>query len=112
MGKRLLERVTNGDVVITTKLDRMFRSTVDAPATLDEFKDQGVGLHMIDLGGDCLRQRHFKNMFTIKMNRNATAAGRRPEEVPSTQAESEYLAVASVAPITGIADRPRLRPSA
>ena len=51
-GCRLLAAVKPGDVVVTPKLDRMFRSASDALATLEEMKDQGVGLHMIDLGGD------------------------------------------------------------
>ena len=64
-GKRLLERVTKGDVVITAKLDRMFRSAADALATLEELKDQGVGLHMIDLGGDVCGNGISKMVFTI-----------------------------------------------
>ena len=51
-GRRLLEAVSKGAVVITAKLDRMFRSAADALVTLEELKSQGVALHMIDLGGD------------------------------------------------------------
>jgi putative DNA-invertase from lambdoid prophage Rac len=51
-GKRLLETIEKGDVIITAKLDRAFRNAADALATLEELKEQGVGLHMIDLGGD------------------------------------------------------------
>jgi putative DNA-invertase from lambdoid prophage Rac len=47
-GKRLLEAVEKSDVIITAKLDRAFRSAADALGTLEEMKDQGVGLHMID----------------------------------------------------------------
>jgi DNA invertase Pin-like site-specific DNA recombinase len=50
-GKRLLEVVEKGDVIVTAKLDRAFRSAADALGTLEEMKDQGVALHMIDLGG-------------------------------------------------------------
>jgi putative DNA-invertase from lambdoid prophage Rac len=39
-------------VVVTPKLDRMFRSALDALAVLDQLKAKGVSLHMIDLGGD------------------------------------------------------------
>jgi putative DNA-invertase from lambdoid prophage Rac len=42
-GKRLLEAVEKGDVIITAKLDRAFRSAADALGTLEELKDQGVG---------------------------------------------------------------------
>jgi hypothetical protein len=39
-------------VIVIAKLDRMFRIAADALATLKELKDHGIGLHMIDLGGD------------------------------------------------------------
>jgi len=64
-GKRLLEVVKPGDVVITPKLDRMFRSASDALGTLEELKDQGIGLHMIDLGGDVCGNGISKLIFTI-----------------------------------------------
>jgi DNA invertase Pin-like site-specific DNA recombinase len=64
-GRRLLERVAKGDIVITAKLDRMFRSAGDALATLAAFKDQGVDLHMIDLGGSVTNNGVSKLIFTI-----------------------------------------------
>jgi putative DNA-invertase from lambdoid prophage Rac len=64
-GRRLLEVVARGDVVITAKLDRAFRSAADALGTLEEMKDQGVGLHMIDLGGDVCSNGISKLVFTI-----------------------------------------------
>jgi putative DNA-invertase from lambdoid prophage Rac len=64
-GKRLLEAVETGDVIITAKLDRAFRSAADALGTLEELKDQGVGLHMIDLGGDVTGNGISKLVFTI-----------------------------------------------
>jgi DNA invertase Pin-like site-specific DNA recombinase len=64
-GKRLLEVVEKGDVIIIAKLDRAFRSAADALGTLEEMKDQGVGLHMIDLGGDVCGNGISKLVFTI-----------------------------------------------
>jgi putative DNA-invertase from lambdoid prophage Rac len=64
-GQRLLATVGKGDVIITAKLDRAFRSAADALAVLEEFKDQGVGLHMIDLGGDVCGNGISKMVFTI-----------------------------------------------
>jgi DNA invertase Pin-like site-specific DNA recombinase len=55
----------SGDVIITPKLDRMIRSASDALATLEEMNDQGVGLHMIDLGGDVCGNGISKLVFTI-----------------------------------------------
>src|SRR3954447_22710909 len=51
-GARMLGRVRPGDVIITPKLDRMFRSALDALDVLARLKDCDVSLHMIDLGGD------------------------------------------------------------
>ena len=64
-GQRLLETIGKGDIVITAKLDRMFRSAADALVTLEELKGQGVALHMIDLGGDVTGNGISKMVFTI-----------------------------------------------
>ena len=64
-GRRLLETIGKGDIVITAKLDRMFRSANDALGTLEELKDQSVALHMIDLGGDVTGNGISKMVFTI-----------------------------------------------
>jgi DNA invertase Pin-like site-specific DNA recombinase len=64
-GRRMLATVRKGDVVITAKLDRAFRSAADALATLEAFKGQGVALHMIDLGGDVCGNGISKLVFTI-----------------------------------------------
>lgn len=64
-GARLLARLQKGDVVITPKLDRMFRNAADALGTLEALKEQGVGLHMIDLGGDVCGNGISKLVFTI-----------------------------------------------
>src|SRR4051794_26542796 len=50
-GARMLGTVRSGDVIITPKLDRMFRSALDALDVLARLKDRDVSLHMIDLGG-------------------------------------------------------------
>ena len=54
-----------GDIVITPKLDRMFRSALDALEVLGELKDRSVSLHMIDLGGDVTGNGISKLVFTI-----------------------------------------------
>jgi putative DNA-invertase from lambdoid prophage Rac len=64
-GKRLLATVGKGDIVITAKLDRAFRSAADALAVLEEMKEQGVDLHMIDLGGSVVANGVSKMVFTI-----------------------------------------------
>jgi putative DNA-invertase from lambdoid prophage Rac len=64
-GQRLLTTVQPADVVITAKLDRAFRSAADALGTLEQLKDDGIGLHMIDLGGDVTGNGISKLVFTI-----------------------------------------------
>jgi putative DNA-invertase from lambdoid prophage Rac len=64
-GARLLAAVGKGDVIISAKLDRAFRSAADALAVLEELKDQGVSLHLIDLGGDVTGNGVSKMVFTI-----------------------------------------------
>jgi putative DNA-invertase from lambdoid prophage Rac len=64
-GQRLLATLRPGDVVITAKLDRAFRSAADALGTLELLKDDKIGLHMIDLGGDVTGNGISKLVFTI-----------------------------------------------
>jgi putative DNA-invertase from lambdoid prophage Rac len=64
-GHRMLATVGKGDAIVTAKLDRAFRSAADALAVLEEMKDQGVALHMIDLGGDVCGNGISKMVFTI-----------------------------------------------
>src|SRR4051794_17157746 len=64
-GARLLAAARQGDAIVTPKLDRMFRSASDALGTLEELKHEGIGLHMIDLGGDVTGNGISKLVFTI-----------------------------------------------
>lgn len=64
-GARMLAVLQRGDVVITPKLDRMFRNAADALGTLEALKEMGVQLHMIDLGGDVCGNGISKLVFTI-----------------------------------------------
>jgi DNA invertase Pin-like site-specific DNA recombinase len=64
-GAALLAMLRPGDVIITSRLDRMFRSALDALGVLAGLKAQGVSLHMIDLGGDVTGNGISKLVFTI-----------------------------------------------
>jgi putative DNA-invertase from lambdoid prophage Rac len=64
-GAALLAVLRPGDIVITPKLDRMFRSALDALDVLAKLKKAGVSLHMIDLGGDTTGNGVSKLVFTI-----------------------------------------------
>jgi DNA invertase Pin-like site-specific DNA recombinase len=64
-GARLLAVLKAGDVAITPKLDRMFRSALNALDVLGQLKERDVALHMIDLGGDVTGNGISKLVFTI-----------------------------------------------
>jgi len=64
-GERLLWTLSAGDTVITPKLDRMFRSSVDALNVLHQFQALGASLYMIDMGGDVTGNGISKLVFTI-----------------------------------------------
>ncbi len=64
-GAALLALVQPGDSIITPKLDRMFRSALDALAVLSRLRDRSVALHIVDLGGDVATNGISKLVFTI-----------------------------------------------
>lgn len=51
-GARLLAVLQPGDIVIAAKLDRMFRSALDALNVIRDFQRQQISLWLLDLGGD------------------------------------------------------------
>ncbi len=55
-GSRVAEMVSSGKVrhVVALKLDRLFRSAVDALATTAEWDKSGIALHLVDMGGQSL----------------------------------------------------------
>src|SRR3978361_325093 len=61
----LLAALKPGDSIITPKLDRMFRSALDALGVLADLKERGISLHMLDLGGDVTGNGISKLVFTI-----------------------------------------------
>jgi putative DNA-invertase from lambdoid prophage Rac len=63
--KALLATLKAGDIVITPKLDCMFRSALDALGVLTTLKDHSISLHMIDLCGDVTGNGISKLVFTI-----------------------------------------------
>jgi DNA invertase Pin-like site-specific DNA recombinase len=46
----LFATLKRGDIVISPKLDRLFRSALDALQTVESLKKRGVTLHLVDLG--------------------------------------------------------------
>jgi putative DNA-invertase from lambdoid prophage Rac len=49
-GARLLARAEKGDIIVSPKLDRLFRSAIDALSVLDALKKRGIRLYLLDFG--------------------------------------------------------------
>ena len=65
-GGDLLAAMKSGDIVIASKLDRMFRSSSDALAMMEVFKERGVHLYLFDMGNDPVTDGGMsKFLFTI-----------------------------------------------
>jgi DNA invertase Pin-like site-specific DNA recombinase len=64
-GAKLLAALKPGDIIIASKLDRMFRSALDALDVANKLLKVGVSLHLIDLGGDVMGNGMAKAFFTI-----------------------------------------------
>ena len=62
-GGALFAALRKGDIVIAPKLDRLFRSALDALTVVEDMRQRGVSLCLLDLGGDIFRQRHEQAVF-------------------------------------------------
>jgi DNA invertase Pin-like site-specific DNA recombinase len=58
-------KLKKGDVVIAPKLDRLFRSALDALQVVEDLRKRGVSLHLLDLGGDISGNGLSKLFLTI-----------------------------------------------
>ena len=61
----LFAKLTKGDVVIAPKLDRLFRSALDALRVVEDLRKRDVALHLLDLGGDISGNGLSKLFLTI-----------------------------------------------
>ena len=64
-GGKLWAKLKRGDTVVAAKLDRMFRSALDALQMVDELKTMGVSLVLLDLGTDSITNGLSKMFLTI-----------------------------------------------
>ena len=64
-GAKLLADMKPGDTVIASKLDRMFRSAVDAINMFDVFKERGVDLVLFDISHEPVSTGVGKLIMTI-----------------------------------------------
>lgn len=66
-GRRLLDavRARKAGAVIMLKLDRMFRNATDCLATVETWDKAGVGLHVVDLGGNAIDTTSAAGRFML-----------------------------------------------
>lgn len=64
-GELMLASLQRGDVIMATRLDRMFRSALDALQTVKGLTRLGVDLHLLDLGGSVVRDGAARLFFTM-----------------------------------------------
>jgi putative DNA-invertase from lambdoid prophage Rac len=64
-GAKLWAKLQPGDTVVAAKLDRMFRSALDALQMVEELKAMGVSLVLLDLGADPVTNGLSKLFLTI-----------------------------------------------
>jgi putative DNA-invertase from lambdoid prophage Rac len=65
VGGPLFAKLQRGDIVIAAKLDRLFRSALDALTVVEDLRKRGVALHLLDLGGDISGNGLSKLFLTI-----------------------------------------------
>jgi DNA invertase Pin-like site-specific DNA recombinase len=89
VGGALLARLKSGDIIVAAKLDRMFRSALDALQVVEELKARGVKLHLLDLGGDIAGNGLSKLFLTIAAAFAEAERDRIRERVSQTKADQK-----------------------
>jgi putative DNA-invertase from lambdoid prophage Rac len=64
-GGALFAHLERGDTIISPKLDRLFRSALDALTVVENLRKRGIALHLLDLGGDISGNGMSKLFLTI-----------------------------------------------
>ena len=62
-GKAMLDALKPGDVVIASKLDRLFRDAADALNTVKDFKKRDITLYLLDMGADPVTKDGVSKLF-------------------------------------------------
>lgn len=89
VGGALFARLQPGDVVIAAKLDRLFRSALDALRVVEDLKARGVKLHLLDLGGDIAGNGLSKLFLTIAAAFAEAERDRIRERVATVKADQK-----------------------
>ena len=65
LGRQMFAQLKPGDGIVSAKLDRLFRSALDALQVVDHLEKRSVRLHLLDLGGDLARNGMGRLFLTI-----------------------------------------------
>lgn len=88
-GAGLFAKLAQGDIIIAAKLDRLFRSALDALSVVEELKQRGVKLHLLDLGGDIAGNGLSKLFLTIAAAFAEAERDRIRERISQTKADQK-----------------------
>src|SRR5580698_432645 len=88
-GGPLLAKLRKGDIVIAAKLDRLFRSALDALQVVENLRQRGVSLHLLDLGGDISGNGLSKLFLTIAAAFAEAERDRIKERVSQVKADQK-----------------------
>jgi putative DNA-invertase from lambdoid prophage Rac len=89
VGGALFAKLKAGDIVIAAKLDRLFRSALDALTVVESLKSRGVKLHLLDLGGDIAGNGLSKLFLTIAAAFAEAERDRIRERVSQSKADQK-----------------------
>jgi putative DNA-invertase from lambdoid prophage Rac len=89
VGGELFAKLEHGDIVIAAKLDRLFRSALDALNVVESLKGRGVKLHLLDLGGDIAGNGLSKLFLTIAAAFAEAARDRIRERISQVKADQK-----------------------
>ena len=62
-GKRMIASLAPGDIVVASKMDRLFRSSLDAISTAEEFRRRGIGIILVDIGLEPVTENGSAKLF-------------------------------------------------
>ena len=62
-GSAIYEHAKSGDVVVASKMDRLFRSALDAIETLEVFSSRGIDVILLDMGLEPVGKSAVSNLF-------------------------------------------------
>lgn len=62
-GREMLKSADKGDIIVASKLDRLFRSARDALNVVEDLAERGVGVILVDMGLDVITENGASKLF-------------------------------------------------